>query len=172
MLQANKANVVAGLARQNLSLRQLELQYWIEALKKFGTLAAFLGGFASSVMQLQTDVQAAQGFHLVFSLTSAGAMGLNFLVLAICTTCNVWGPGKALIGQGDESYRVVRPKHALNPCLAKPLSIAREETRSADFECWPALAVAVVCYVLRTSKVTGFREKALGLCLFAAYASR
>ncbi|OEH80041.1 transmembrane protein [Cyclospora cayetanensis] len=97
-----------GLARQNLHLRQLELQYWTEVLKKFGTLAAFLGGFASSVMQLQTDIpKGPQGFHLIFSLTAAGAMGLNFLVLAICTTCTVWGPGKALIGQGDESYRVV-----------------------------------------------------------------
>ncbi|KAL8426677.1 hypothetical protein Efla_005934 [Eimeria flavescens] len=107
MLQANKANVVAGLARENLLLLQLELQYWIEVLKKFGTLAAFLGGFASSVLQLQMDIKAAQGFHLFFTLTAAGAMGLNFLVLAICTTCIVWGPGKALVGQGDESYRVV-----------------------------------------------------------------
>lgn len=121
MLQANKANVVASLARENLHLRQMELEYWTEVLKKFGTLAAFLGGFASTVMQLQTDVQAAQGFHLVFSLTSSGAMGLNFLVLAICTTCIVWGPGKALTGQGDESYRVVshsKSKEAV--CLYVP----------------------------------------------------
>ncbi|KAL8446270.1 hypothetical protein Emag_004770 [Eimeria magna] len=103
MLQANKADVVVGLARQSLVLRQLELQYWLDVLKRFGTLAAFLGGFASSVLQLQMGVEAPQGFHLVFNLTAAGAMGLNFLVLAICTTCSVWGPGKALVGQGEES---------------------------------------------------------------------
>lgn len=108
MLQANKAHVIAAFTRQNLNLRQMELQYWMDVLKKFATLASFLGGFASTVVQLQKGILGGpEIFQLIFSLTAAGALGLNFIVVVICTTCTVWGPGKALTGQGEESYKVV-----------------------------------------------------------------
>ncbi|CDI76638.1 hypothetical protein, conserved [Eimeria acervulina] len=107
MLQANKAHVIAAFTRQNLNLRQMELQYWMDVLKKFATLASFLGGFASTVVQLQKGILGGpEIFQLIFSLTAAGALGLNFIVVVICTTCTVWGPGKALTGQGEESYKV------------------------------------------------------------------
>ncbi|XP_026189812.1 uncharacterized protein LOC113146505 [Cyclospora cayetanensis] len=166
MLQANKAHVIAGLARQNLHLRQLELQYWTEVLKKFGTLAAFLGGFASSVMQLQTDIpKGPQGFHLIFSLTAAGAMGLNFLVLAICTTCTVWGPGKALIGQGDESYRVVIFFCLLKHVMALKEKFVPQKFSSGQLEGNPIRNIGVVMTREADARLSG-------LCIDPAFGAR
>lgn len=157
MLQANKASVVAGWARQTLALRQMELQYWMEVLKKFGTLASFLGGFASSVLSLQTDVKGASGFRLIFSLTAVGAMGFNFLLLALCTTCSIWGPGKALVGDGEASFRVVRAASsalyrrlaALRTKLEKPLNATRKL-------CWE-----FSCFL----QVIGLMEEVYGYCV-------
>eukprot|EP00070_Physeter_catodon_P015615 XP_023973669.1 uncharacterized protein LOC112062962 [Physeter catodon] len=108
MLKANKAQVVAGLAHKTLEIRQMELRYWMEVFKKFGVLAAFLGGFASSVVLLNTEkAREEKGSNLLFILSSGGAMGFNLVLLTISVVCCLWGPGKALTGRGDESYRVV-----------------------------------------------------------------
>lgn len=108
MLKANKANVVAGLAHKTLEIRQMELRYWMDVFKKFGVLAAFLGGFASSVVLLNTEkAREEKGSNLLFILCSGGAMGFNLVLLTISVVCCLWGPGRALTGRGDESYRVV-----------------------------------------------------------------
>ncbi|PFH36352.1 hypothetical protein BESB_045440 [Besnoitia besnoiti] len=107
MLQANKARVVADLAYETLEIRHLELRYWMEVFKKFGVLAAFLGGFASSVMLLNTaEAREARRTNVLFVLASGGAMGCNLVLLTVSVICCLWGPGRALTGRGSKSYTV------------------------------------------------------------------
>ncbi|KEP61559.1 UNVERIFIED_CONTAM: hypothetical protein HHA_240730 [Hammondia hammondi] len=106
MLQANKTRVVAELACETLEIRHLELRYWIDVFKKFGVLAAFLGGFASSVSLIHTRGQDTKGANLLFVLAAGGATGFNLVLLVVSVLCSLFGPGKALTGRGDESYNV------------------------------------------------------------------
>ncbi|CBZ51899.1 conserved hypothetical protein [Neospora caninum Liverpool] len=107
MLQANKARVVADLACETLEIRHVELRYWIDVFKKFGVLAAFLGGFASAVSLLHTrDAPSNKGTNVLFVLAAGAAMGLNLVLMVISVVCCLWGPGKALTGRGDHSYDV------------------------------------------------------------------
>ncbi|PHJ17064.1 transmembrane protein [Cystoisospora suis] len=136
MLKANKARVVANLTYESLSIRQLELKYWMEVFKKFGVLAAFLGGFASSVSLLNTSSASVSATHealsklgeekekggirilgregeeegsyrVLFILTAGGALGFNLVLLTISVLCCLYAPGKALTGRGDTSYKSV-----------------------------------------------------------------
>eukprot|EP00921_Rhytidocystis_pertsovi_P011416 GHVQ01018474.1.p1 GENE.GHVQ01018474.1~~GHVQ01018474.1.p1 ORF type:complete len:216 (-),score=14.03 GHVQ01018474.1:2285-2932(-) len=108
MLQANKAQLLARLALNTLSIRQLELRYWMSVFDRFGVIAALLGGFASSVMIM--DLGRRVDFpllHLMYLVSATGALGFNMLLLVISVMCSLWGPGKALTGRGSNSYNQV-----------------------------------------------------------------
>lgn len=105
MLQANKAELIAKLSVEALKIRQYELDYWLSVYAKLGTLSAILSGFAASVRRLDIFRRTSYVYiHAFFLYSTGGAIGFYLLLLAVCTLCILWAPGRALRGQGIEAY--------------------------------------------------------------------
>eukprot|EP00923_Selenidium_pygospionis_P043785 GHVN01075602.1.p1 GENE.GHVN01075602.1~~GHVN01075602.1.p1 ORF type:complete len:254 (-),score=19.14 GHVN01075602.1:89-850(-) len=119
MLQAQKAQFAAELSVSRVKLLQVELDYWLNVFDKMGTIASYFAGFASATtfigfkfrrhnLALNSDESVSpldsSSFDAVFLFFSLSAFGMNILQVLICSMCNLWAPGRALRGEGAQSY--------------------------------------------------------------------
>uniref|UniRef100_A0A0G4IEH9 Uncharacterized protein n=1 Tax=Chromera velia CCMP2878 TaxID=1169474 RepID=A0A0G4IEH9_9ALVE len=101
MLQAGKASVLTEFHLKALDVRQAELDFYLSVFDKLMSIAGFLATFASSALLLEPTED--EFLEAAFVVSTSSALGLNLLVLIISTLCTVWGPGRALRGDGAEA---------------------------------------------------------------------
>jgi hypothetical protein len=100
----NRANQAALFQQTNLgllSIRQSELNYYINLNIAFGTQAALIGGFTYGVFtqnQSNDDYDYADYFQDVYWVTSAGTIACAVHVIITTMSIQVLGPGLALHG--------------------------------------------------------------------------
>ncbi|KAL8434892.1 hypothetical protein Efla_000703 [Eimeria flavescens] len=98
MLQLFKNQVVTSVAKQQVEIRQLELDWYTNNYWTLSQQAALLAGFAFSQITtaLPSDVSfALEGSYL---LLAALSLGMQLCVIVTTTFCCMWGPGLALRG--------------------------------------------------------------------------
>ncbi|CDJ66463.1 hypothetical protein, conserved [Eimeria necatrix] len=98
MLQLLKNQVVTSVAKQQVEIRQLELDWYTNNYWTLSQQAALLAGFAFS--QITTSLPEHLPFALEASylLLAALSLGLQLCVIITTTFCCMWGPGLALRG--------------------------------------------------------------------------
>lgn len=105
MLTLYKNEAVTKVAKQQVEIRQKEMDWYTS---NFGTIisqAAMLAGFAFSQLMTPMPTKHAPSVSTQFSyltLTSV-AIGFELVVIICCTYLVVWGPGLALRGQAGSS---------------------------------------------------------------------
>lgn len=104
MLQATKANVLVQYHKRSLNIRYKELEYFLEVFEMLTGISELLSGFAASAMCLEVETKRQNvGLAKELFLIAAGcAFGCNLLVILIASLCQLWGPGRALRGDGSE----------------------------------------------------------------------
>lgn len=103
MLHLTKNNVVTGVARQQVEIRQSELDWYCDNYSAMTGQAAMLAGFAFS--QLQTELPTDKhkpALELCFGYLFLTCMtiGLELSAIILSTALSVWGPSLALRGKG------------------------------------------------------------------------
>lgn len=100
MLQLAKNEAVTRMARQQVEIRELEVNWYCANYAMMVGQAAMLAGFAFS--QLTTPMPARHPppflLEFVYLFLTCCAIGFELSVILVSTTLTVWGPGLALRG--------------------------------------------------------------------------
>lgn len=102
MLQLTKNKLVTGVARDQIEVRAMEVDYYVS---NYGTMtgqAAMLAGFAFTLLTTpMPEDDNAPGFTMMFVYLSlvCVAVGLELSCIILCTYLSVWAPSLALRGK-------------------------------------------------------------------------
>ncbi|KAF8822103.1 hypothetical protein IE077_001045 [Cardiosporidium cionae] len=98
MLQLFKNQVVTSVAKQQVEIRQLELDWYTNNYWTLSQQGALLAGFAFA--QMSTTLPESTSFLLesAYLVCVTVSMGMQLCVVVITTLCCMWGPGLALRG--------------------------------------------------------------------------
>ncbi|PFH37926.1 hypothetical protein BESB_002670 [Besnoitia besnoiti] len=105
MLQLYKNQVVTAVAKRQVEIRKLELDWFTNNYWTLSQQGALLAGF--SFAQITTALPKDTSFLLesLYLLLASMALGLQMCVVVTTTFCCMWGPGLAL--RGPEGIRSV-----------------------------------------------------------------
>eukprot|EP01067_Filipodium_phascolosomae_P005500 Filipodium_phascolosomae@DN3570_c0_g1_i1.p1 len=62
-----------------------------------------MASFAAGAILIGNNPKEWNFLKIIYLLFTGGAFGFNLIILIICTMCSMWGPGRALRGEGVES---------------------------------------------------------------------
>lgn len=101
MLQLFKNDVVTGIAKKQVEIRQLEIDWYCTNYSTITGQAAMLAGFAFSQLTTPIPKHHAPGFTLELSymFLTCATIGFELSAIIASTFLSVWGPGLALRGQ-------------------------------------------------------------------------
>jgi hypothetical protein len=106
MLQLTKNNIVTDVVKNELEVRQLELDWFCNNYSTITDKAAMLTGFA--FFQLTTDIPDKEeggntvpslGLEFMYLFLTCIAIGLNLSAIILSTFLSVWAPSLALRGK-------------------------------------------------------------------------
>ncbi|XP_026190361.1 uncharacterized protein LOC34620254 [Cyclospora cayetanensis] len=98
MLQLFKNQVVTSVAKQQVEIRQLELDWYTNNYWTLSQQAALLAGFAFSQITTALPSDVSFGLEASYLLLAALSLGMQLCVIVTTTFCCMWGPGLALRG--------------------------------------------------------------------------
>ncbi|CEM33422.1 unnamed protein product [Vitrella brassicaformis CCMP3155] len=81
----------------------MELDYFVSVFQALTGISSLLAGFASAGILLGVPAQNNPFLKLGFVTSTGAALGFNLLVVLIGSLVVMWGPGRALRGEGVES---------------------------------------------------------------------
>jgi len=114
MLQLSKNSIVTGVARQQIEIRQLEVDWYCGNYSTIAGQAAMLAGFAFTQLTTPIPADYVPPIFLEFGylFLTCVAIGLELSVIMLSTFLTVWGPSLALRGR-----RGVADLHRAVDCL-------------------------------------------------------
>ncbi|KAL8449282.1 hypothetical protein Emag_003666 [Eimeria magna] len=98
MLQLFKNQVVTSVAKQQVEIRQLELDWYTNNYWTLSQQAALLAGFAFSQITTALPPDVSFSLEASYLLLAALSLGMQLCVIVTTTFCCMWGPGLALRG--------------------------------------------------------------------------
>ncbi|KAL8431495.1 hypothetical protein ACSSS7_005204 [Eimeria intestinalis] len=98
MLQLFKNQVVTSVAKQQVEIRQLELDWYTNNYWTLSQQAALLAGFAFSQITTALPPDVSFALEASYLLLAALSLGMQLCVIVTTTFCCMWGPGLALRG--------------------------------------------------------------------------
>ena len=120
MLKANNQALFQGTNNELVSIRQLEIQYYVSVYQSFATQAALIGGFSYGVLQ-----NGSGGAEWVPDLDSWYALFATLTILSaihiiLCSLfLQVYGPGLALYGPAGSMARACDVLRKQQPKIVK-----------------------------------------------------
>mmetsp|Transcript_60198 Transcript_60198/g.186301 ORF Transcript_60198/g.186301 Transcript_60198/m.186301 type:complete len:270 (+) Transcript_60198:133-942(+) len=105
MLHLQKNRIVTGVARKQVEIRQLEVDWYCGNYSTITGQAAMLAGFAFTQLTTPMPDDYEPPFMLEFTylFLTCAAIGLELSAIILSTFLSVWGPSLALRGQGGTS---------------------------------------------------------------------
>ncbi|EPT29405.1 hypothetical protein TGME49_259050 [Toxoplasma gondii ME49] len=98
MLQLYKNQVVTAVAKRQVEIRKLELDWYTNNYWTLSQQGALLAGFSFSLITASLPKDASFFLESLYLLLAALALGLQMCVVVTTTLCCMWGPGLALRG--------------------------------------------------------------------------
>eukprot|EP00388_Colpodella_angusta_P026041 GDKK01004324.1.p1 GENE.GDKK01004324.1~~GDKK01004324.1.p1 ORF type:complete len:381 (-),score=92.23 GDKK01004324.1:243-1385(-) len=98
MLRLLKNDVVTSVAKTQVLIKKLEMDWYI---RNYGTLSgtsSMLAGFAFGQVARNIPYDKNWGLSMAYIITSVTSLGIHLLIVLITTLCFLWGPGLALRG--------------------------------------------------------------------------
>lgn len=114
MLHLTKNSIVTGVAKMQVEIRQMELDWYCSNYAAMMSQAAMLAGFAFGQLTTSMPLDHPPPFLLEFSylLLTCVVVGLELTAIILSTALAVWGPSLALRGVGG-----ARDMHRAIDCL-------------------------------------------------------
>mmetsp|Transcript_14488 Transcript_14488/g.43380 ORF Transcript_14488/g.43380 Transcript_14488/m.43380 type:complete len:239 (-) Transcript_14488:8-724(-) len=102
MLHIAKNNLVTGVARQQVEIRQLELDWYTGCYSTITGQAAMLAGFAFSQLTtpMPEDPEPPLSLQFWYLFLTCMAIGLELSAIILSAYLSVWAPSLALRGKG------------------------------------------------------------------------
>ncbi|KEP66394.1 UNVERIFIED_CONTAM: hypothetical protein HHA_259050 [Hammondia hammondi] len=98
MLQLYKNQVVTAVAKRQVEIRKLELDWYTNNYWTLSQQGALLAGFSFSLITTSLPKDASFFLESLYLLLASLALGLQMCVVVTTTLCCMWGPGLALRG--------------------------------------------------------------------------
>ncbi|CBZ52955.1 conserved hypothetical protein [Neospora caninum Liverpool] len=98
MLQLYKNQVVTAVAKRQVEIRKLELDWYTNNYWTLSQQGALLAGFSFSLITASLPRDTSFFLESVYLLLASLALGLQMCVVVTTTLCCMWGPGLALRG--------------------------------------------------------------------------